>query len=170
MQKQSQELNLKKILRKSLTNAKKIAILSIGSELRADDVAGVLVGRKLEELCKKQIKSKKLKIFHGENSPENLTGEIKQYKPTHLIIIDAADTSAEPGTIDIIDVEQVGGISFTTHLLPIKVMIDYLLQSFKCRVTVLGIQPKSIQFGKSPSNEVLESVDQISQSIKEIIE
>ena len=158
-------LNLKTILEKKLKNAKKIAVLGIGSELRADDAAGFLVAEEL-----KKIKDSKLKVFLGSTAPENLTGEIIRYKPTHIIIIDSVDTDQKPGFILLVDPEEVGGVSFSSHMLPIKMIVDYLLESLKCEIIIIGIQPKILTFGETISKEVKKSAKQISDIIKQILQ
>jgi len=158
-------LNLKTILEKKLKNAKKIAVLGIGSELRADDAAGFLVAEEL-----KKIKDSKLKVFLGSTAPENLTGEIIRYKPTHIIIIDSADTDQKPGFILLVDPEEVGGVSFSSHMLPIKMIVDYLLESLKCEIIIIGIQPKILTFGETISKEVKKSAKQISNVIRQILQ
>ena len=154
-------LNLKKILNQKFKDAKKIAVLGVGSDLRADDAAGILIAEQL----KKEISNSRVKVFLGATAPENLTGEIIRFKPTHLLILDSADISAKPGTIEIIDVDQVRGISFSTHQMPFKVLVDYILNYIKCSIFIIGIQPKSLKFGGSVSKEVLKSVKQVSSAI-----
>jgi len=156
--------NLKTKLKKKLKDAKKIAVLGIGSELRADDVAGLLVAGEL-----KKIKNLKLKVFLGSTAPENLTGEIIKYKPTHIIIVDSVDTDQEPGFILLVDPEEVGGVSFSSHMLPVKMIVDYLLESLKCEIIIIGIQPKTLVFGEAISKEVKKSAKQVSDVIKEIL-
>ena len=112
---------------------------------------------------------KRLEVFLGATAPENLTGEIKKYKPSHLLIIDAADTASKPGTIDLIDPKTVGGISFSTHMMPLKIMVDYMLKSIKCKVIIIGIQPKVLKFGSEPSREAISSAKEIAKTILEII-
>jgi hydrogenase 3 maturation protease len=152
-------------LLQKLDGAKRLAILGIGSELRADDIAGILVAKRIKKLAAGRKSPVKLKILEGGTAPENLTGELKRFKPTHLVIIDAADLGEKPGRIAVMEPDNVSGVSFCTHSLPIKVMTDYLLQSFPCQVTLIGIQPKTLEVGASPSQEVLEAVDMVAAMI-----
>ena len=69
------------ILTKRIHKAKKIGILGIGSELRADDVAGILVAQQIEKSVAEKKLNTELKIFIGATAPENLTGEIKKFAP-----------------------------------------------------------------------------------------
>jgi hydrogenase 3 maturation protease len=159
------------LLRQRLEGAARIGILGVGSELRADDVAGVLVAQRLKELIGDQRRDPgpEMEIFLGGTAPENLTGEIKRFHPTHLVIIDAADLEAEPGMVVLMDPDSIGGTTFCTHSLPLKVMIDYLLESFECHVIILGIQPKSLAVEAPVSPEVRATVESLSQTLSECL-
>lgn len=154
-------LNLKKILKSKLKDAKRIAVLGIGSELRGDDAAGILAAKEIKE-------NSKVKVFLGGAAPENLTGEIKKYKPTHLVIIDSAKLGKKPGTINILDSDKIAGNLFGTHKLPMRVMLDYLSKSINCKTIIIGIQPKSIEFGAQISKEAVNSADKISSAFVSI--
>lgn len=157
----------KTTLKNRLKDASKIAVLGIGSELRGDDAAGMLVARSLsEDSCSKE----RLKIFFGDTAPENLTGEIKKFRPTHLVIVDCADLGQKAGAIKLIMLEEIGGISFSTHRMPPKFLADYLKESISCDILFIGIQPKNIDFGVSLSKEVTDSVKIVSGLIKEVLE
>ncbi|MBU0502864.1 MAG: hydrogenase maturation peptidase HycI [Candidatus Omnitrophota bacterium] len=162
-------INLKKKLKEKLKDAGKIALLGIGSELRSDDAAGILVAKELEEI-QGRIKGKpEFKVFIGGTAPENVTGEIKRFKPTHLIIIDSAEAGEEPGSVMLIDPGEIGGVSFSTHALPSKIMVDYLQDSLKCVIIMLGIQPKTIKFGETVSPAIVGAVKEVVKTLKEII-
>ena len=157
--------SLKDELAARLKGARRVAVLGVGSELRGDDIAGILV---LESLKKsKSIRpSVKLKTFEGSTAPENLTGEIRTFKPTHLIIVDTADIGEKPGTVLLLKADEVGrGISFSTHKIPPKILIDYFTHSLKCEIVIIGIQPKRINFGKPASKAVIASSKSVAASI-----
>ncbi len=156
--------NLKTVLKNKFKDAKRIAVLGIGSSLRSDDAAGLLVAEEL-----KKIRNSKLKVFFGSTAPENLTGEIIKYGPSHIIIIDSVDMDQKPGSILLADPQEVDGISFYSHMLPIKMTIDYLLESIKCEIIIIGIQPKSLEFGETVSGEVKKSAEQIADAIRKIL-
>jgi hydrogenase 3 maturation protease len=158
--------NLKKILAAKLKGAKKIAVLGIGSELRGDDVAGELVAKGLSSSSKKIRSQVRLRFFLGSTAPENLTGEIKKFQPSHIIIIDSADLGKKPGTIRLLSPKQIGGVSFSTHRIPTKVMVDYLLSSLGSKIIIIGIQPKTLLFGLPLSGEVERSVKLLSLALR----
>ena len=157
------------ILKQKLKNADKVAVLGIGSELRGDDVAGVLAARQIEKICKRKATHPQVRVFIGATAPENLSGEIKKFQPTHLIIIDSADIGARPGKIAVINPEDLGGVSFCTHSLPLKVMTDYLLQSLDCRIIIIGIQPGNLAVSANPSQRTIQAVKRLSATITKLL-
>jgi hydrogenase 3 maturation protease len=149
-------------LRALLAGARRIAILAVGSELHGDDRAGLIVAERLSKLL---ASLPMVEIFIGATAPENLTGEIKQYHPSHVILIDAAGLGAAPGAVEIIDFEEITGNSGSTHRLPLKVLVDYMRNSIGCRVAVIGIQPKSMEFGAPLSAEVRAAVGKLVRAL-----
>ena len=161
---------LKKILGSRLSGARRTAVLCVGSELRADDAAGILAASELKAALAGRKRPLAVKIFIGATAPENLTGEIKRYKPSHLVIIDTADLRKRPGTISVFKPEEVGaGVSFSTHKMPAKILVDYLVSSLGCQVTIIGIQPKSIDFGKDISPAVRSSAKKAATALASAI-
>jgi len=157
--------NLKKLLRNKLDKAERIALLGVGSEFRGDDVAGVLVAKSLAS----RIKSRKFKVFLGQTAPENLTGEIRKFRPTHLLIVDAADIGKKAGSVTILCAKDITGAAFSTHRLPVKLIADYLSCAVSCDTIILGIHPESFMFGRMPSAKIRKVVKNISQILEEVI-
>jgi hydrogenase 3 maturation protease len=161
-----------------LKGARRVAVLGVGSDFRGDDVAGIIVLDSLNKAMARSQSSRrfnvgyfvkhniKLKTFEGSTAPENLTGEIKTFKPTHLIIVDTADIGEKPGTVLLLRADEVGrGISFSTHKIPPKILIDYFASSLKCEIIIIGIQPRSIGFGKPASKTVIACAKSVASSI-----
>ena len=151
---------LLQILRNRLLKAERIAVLAVGSEFRGDDASGLLVAKKL--LRKLGSLQGKVKIMLGETAPENFTGEIRAYNPTHLILLDCADCGEKPGTIRFIDKNNIGGLTFSTHMLPLKLMLDFLLRDLSFDLMIIGIQPEEVEFGKPVSLAVKKTVNSLS--------
>jgi hydrogenase 3 maturation protease len=140
--------------------ARRTVLLGVGSELRSDDAAGVLIANRVAELKLPMVWS-----IAGGTAPENLTADVRKLSPTHLLIIDSADMGETPGTIRLIDPDQIGGISFGTHALPLSVLAGYLSRETGCRVIVMGIQPRSLDFDGPLSAEVEEAVKEAVQAL-----
>lgn len=152
-----------------LKGVKRLAVLGAGSVLRADDAAGIMVVEDLKAAYPPE-KYPDVRFFTGETAPENFSGSIKRFCPTHLLIIDAADVGQEPGSIADINPEDVGGPTFCSHMLPLKIMIDYLVSETGAEVTLLGIQSKNIGFDTAMTPEIREAVDEVCEALKQVID
>jgi hydrogenase 3 maturation protease len=161
---------LKNELQRRLRGAKKIAVLGVGSELRGDDAAGIFVCRLIAKKSAKIIASRKLKVFIGLTAPENLTGAIRRFKPTHLIIVDCAKMGKAAGTIRFIDPDDAASAALGTHNMPLKVLADYLTQTIGCAVAIIGIQPQGTFFGKQCSRPVARAVRQFAELVHRVID
>ncbi|MDD4900392.1 MAG: hydrogenase 3 maturation endopeptidase HyCI [Candidatus Omnitrophica bacterium] len=156
-------MNLETSLRKRLKAAKKIAVLGVGSELKGDDAAGMIVAQQIK-------KKKNVKVFLGSSAPENITGEIKKFSPSHLLIIDSAIMQEKEGAIKIFPAQDIAGISFSTHRMPIRILADYLAASIGCDVTFIGIQPQQTEFLSPPGEAVAKSIKRLSGILTDILE
>ena len=159
---------LRKLIRNRISGAGRIAVLGIGSDLRADDVSGMLAARTLKTSLLKKKRSIPIKVFFGATAPENLTGEIKRFRPSQLIIIDTIDAGKKAGSIYTFKPEEIsGGASFSTHKMPAKILVDYLVNSCGCQATIIGIQPKTVKFGESVSGSVKVAAEKVAGMLAE---
>lgn len=165
-------------LAERLRGAQRIAVLAVGSALRGDDVAGLLVAQHVDRLLSREgcehasrrPLAPEIRTFMGETAPENLTGEIKRFAPTHLIVVDAADCWTDVGHVGIIGSDAPSGnLSFSTHSLPLAVMTDYLSRFIQCQVVMIGIQAAARAFGQPPSAQVLASANELAAAIVDVV-
>jgi len=141
------QIHLKQQIHQRLDGAQKIAVLGIGSDMLSDDAAGLLAAQEIAKpRAAAEEKASKIKVFLGGACPENLTGEILKFAPTHIVIIDAADFKKEAGHTALIDPKDIDGVSFSTHRLPTKILVDYLVKSCGAAVIIIGIQPQNLSF------------------------
>ena len=142
-----------------------VAVLGCGSPLRGDDAAGFAVAERLlgfnDVACDVHAacNSRNVRVFLGDVSPENKTGEIKRFNPDLLLIIDAVDMGLEPGAVRIIPTDEIGGVSFSSHILPLPIMMDYLYREVGCLILLLGIQAKSLEFMADMTPDVVDAVN-----------
>lgn len=153
---------LKTFLKEILKN--KLAVLGVGSELRGDDGIGPYLSERLSSFNSESFLS-----INGDLVPENFTRDLRKFQPDNIIIIDAAFMGKSAGDIEIIRINEVTGISFSSHSMPISVLGKYLSQEIGANVYILGIQPINIDFGSEISLEVIEAADKIFEMIKEEI-
>lgn len=160
---------LYEFLTDKLQGVERLAVLGAGSVLRADDAAGVMVVEELMAAYEPQ-KHPNVRFYPGETAPENYSGKIEKFAPTHLLIIDAADLGQEPGRIVEINPNDVGGPTFCSHMLPLKVMIDYLVSETNAAVILLGVQYKSIAFDAPMTPEMQAAVKELYKTISQVID
>lgn len=161
-----------------------MALLAVGSDLRGDDAAGLLVADYLEKDRRLKTDGRSLvsqksaalppsafhsppffQIFRGHTAPENCTGEIKKYAPTHLVIVDAADMRQPPGHVELLESDQIGGLSFSTHQMPLRMLIDYLKTSITFEAIVIAIQPAHLDYDRAVTPAVRRAAHAIARAL-----
>lgn len=137
-------------------------IVGIGNALKGDDAAGPLV-------CE-QLKQAKISacIIDAGTVPENYIQPIIKKAPQNLILIDAIDFNALPGTIEIFKTGQLGSIAISTHSLSPHLFMDMIYQSIKPQMHCIGIQPTHTQLGRPVSIEVSEAIELLCNILREI--
>lgn len=141
-----------------------VVVLGVGSDLKSDDAAGLRVAERLARLNLPGVHA-----LSCGTAPENAAGEIRRLGPSDLVIVDSADLGEAAGAARLVPPEKVGGVSFSTHALPIRVLSDYLRQEVGCRVTILGVQPRTLRFGETLSPEVERAVDGVVLALGEVL-
>ncbi len=142
----------------------RIVLMGIGNELRHDDGVGQIIIKRLHECARDTIA-----VINCKDVPENFTGYVKRFKPTHVILIDAVDFGANPGDVDIFEIQDIESSGITTHKASLTVIADYLLQETAARIFVIGIQPANSSFGTGLSLDVKNAVDLIVESLRTVL-
>jgi len=130
-------------LRASLTptaadGSLRLALMGIGHELCGDDAAGLELAARLRAAAGPRDG---LLILEAGPAPENFTGPLRRFRPDLVLLVDAAQMDAAPGTLAWVDPCAVQGISASTHTLPLDLLSIYLRSELGCQVALLGIQP-----------------------------
>jgi hydrogenase 3 maturation protease len=147
-------------LRQLISRQNRIAILGIGNPLRSDDAAGVLVARRLvDSVLIRDLDS--VLVIDAGHAPENTTGNLRRFGPQVVLLIDAAEMGEAPGTVRWVGMEEIDGMSASTHTLPLSMLAKYLILELGCEVKILGLQPQSTEIGETVSREVLQAIDEI---------
>ena len=130
-------------------------IVGIGNRLRGDDGVGPEILKRL----KNQIPT--LLLFDVGQVPENYLGKIVKQRPDTIVLIDAVDLGASPGTINIIEKDDIKDESLSTHNISLKLVVKYLQKETSADVFLLGIQPKTTEFGREISEPIRESLEKV---------
>ncbi|XRP96490.1 hydrogenase maturation peptidase HycI [Methanocaldococcus sp. 16A] len=164
---------MKEILLDKLKGCKKLVIMGIGNELKGDDAVGIYVIKKLMEYFKidkerELVNIKNLYLINAGTVPDFFTDVLKEINPTHILIIDCALMDKDVGEVKIIKEDEIINYSFSTHTLPLSIIVKYLKKFINTEIIILGIQPKIIDFCPI-SEEVKLAGNKLSHIIIEII-
>jgi hydrogenase 3 maturation protease len=152
----SWEVELKKWLQK----CSKLAILGIGNSLRGDDALGLEVLKLLHGNVPKRVK-----LIESGTVPENFTGEVEQFKPSHVLLIDAASLEAKPGAVKLVPSQDIAGLAISTHALPLSMFAEVVQSSVKTRILLLGVQPKRVDFIEGLTPEVEKATKEVARRL-----
>jgi len=132
----------------------KTVIVGIGNTLKGDDAAGPLVCQQLTgKVC--------AELIDAGTVPENYIQPVIKKAPQNLLIIDAIDFGASPGTIEIFKPEQLNSFVFSTHTLSPRLFAEMVTRNIKVDVCFVGIQPAQIQLGQPVSAPVSKAVQSL---------
>jgi hydrogenase 3 maturation protease len=137
-------------------------IVGIGNILKADDGTGPLV---CEQLGRAKVCAD---LIDAGTVPENYIQPIIKKAPQNLLVIDAIDFGASPGTIKIFEPKQLNSHTISTHTLSPRLFVDMVCQNIKLDVYFVGIQPAQIQLGQSVSKQVSQAIQKLCRALTDI--
>lgn len=133
--------------------------------MMGDDAAGMLV---VQQLKASLPANSLLCVVEGGPAPENCTGTIRKLSPGMVILIDAGDFHASPGSVGLFTAKEAVGISAFGHSLPLHVIGGFIESELNCPVLLLLIQPESIAYDQATTPRVNDAVQQVSQMFLEL--
>ncbi len=140
-----------------LKNATQAVVIGVGSEMRGDDAAGIEVVKAL----RRRLKSPRVLLIEAGVAPENYTSQVRRFKPSHVVLVDATDFNAKPGDVVIAEPGAITGQSISTHTVPLSALCGYLREQTGSEVILVGIQPELSKMGAKMSVPVKFSVNKI---------
>ena len=143
-------------------------VLGIGNRLGGDDAAGTHVVDMLNRRRKRSMGSSMPEIVAIDTgtAPESYTSVIREHRPDLLIMVDAADMGLPPGTLRIIPPEKISVLSFSTHHMPLSMLVSYV-NEFCGKILLVGVQPEGTEMNKYLSKVVRKSVKELVELIQE---
>ncbi len=152
-------------LKNWLSNAQKVVIAGIGNPLRKDDFVGVEIVRNLQNKV-----SPSVYLIECETVPESFIEPIIEFKPTHVLIIDAAMLNLNPGSSKLIEPGQmVKQTAISTHALPLQIFCEYLAKTTGAEIALLVIQPKDASFGEGLTTELRKTAVKLTNLLSRIL-
>ncbi len=138
------------------SDAQRVVIAGIGNPLRKDDSIGIEIVRKLRRIVPEDVF-----IVECETVPENFIEQITEFKPTHILIIDAACIGLKPGSSKLMDPDQIPESAISTHALPLQIFCGYLALTTKAKLSLLLIQPLNTCFGEGLTSGLEKSAEKM---------
>ena len=145
----------------------RIAVLGIGNLLLSDDGVGVHVIKKLQE------------EYEFPDSVELIDGGTKGLDllplfegKDKILIVDAANFRKEPGTIDTVEGDKIPAFlssKLSVHQigLPDTLFAAKLMDIAPAEMSLIGIQPKSMETGVELSEEIKDRMEQLINKVLE---
>jgi len=134
-------------------------IWGLGNELLGDDAAGVLLARKLQKDPPSWCT-----VYECGVTPENFLKTIDPKNTKTLLIVDAADLGAEPGSTLLLSLDDEESVNFSSHGLPLGLMLAPYKDSVE--IILIAIQPASLELGRPLSEPVARAIDMIEEKIR----
>jgi hydrogenase 3 maturation protease len=153
----SGKYNVQKELKKWLSDARRVVVAGIGNSIRMDDFVGVKIVQDLQGKV-----SERVYLIECETVPESFIQQIIDFKPSHVLLIDAAILGLEPGKARLINPDQLTMLpAFSTHMLPLRIFCDCLAKTTDAKIALLLIEPEATDFGEGLTPEIGASAREI---------
>jgi len=143
---------------------RRVVLMGVGNPMRGDDGVGVAIIQRLQE---NPIPS--VMLLNTETVPESYIGKVESHRPTHVLLVDAANFGGRPGDTRLIDSQHIGGQAVSTHSLPLTIFITYIEKSLGIKVLLLGVQPKTVAFGEGMTSELAEASKRIAETLRRML-
>ena len=161
-------------LKEQLANAiqGKVVVMGIGNPCRGDDAAGSMVAQKLSVLWHGHLGHDALgvRVIDAQEVPENYVCQVVGESPDTVVLIDSVDLESAPGSVALLDKDQVADYWPSTHRMPLSLLMDYLVRETHARIFLMAIQPRHSAFMQPMTGEVHASVASIAGILNDVLE
>ena len=141
-------------------------VIGVGNELKADDGIGIRVAKQLQQ---DGLPGKDIMVIPAD-VPENYIQPIAKFRPELLVLVDTADFKGKAGEIRAIKDQEISKVFTNTHSVPLILFLEAIRKSSpKTKTIFIGIQPKTMDFGKPMSREVRQAGNKAMDAIKKIV-
>lgn len=129
----------------------KTLIIGVGNTLRGDDGLGPFL---INQLNGKIIAD----LLDAGEIPESYLGRIIDSQPDTIIVVDAVDMQASPGTIAIVEIEELAKVSWSTHRLSLALFMKYVQENTSSVIFLVGVQPGTTELGRKMTPPIEETL------------
>ena len=138
-----------------------VVVMGIGNPCRGDDAAGSLVAQQISD-------APGVRVIDAQDVPENYLRQVVGEEPDTVVLIDSVDLDSAPGSVALLDKDQVAGYWPSTHRVPLSLLMNYLERETHARIFLIAIQPRQTAFLQSLSEEVHASVAGIADVLNDV--
>ena len=132
----------------------KTILWCIGSPILLDDGAGPALFSELEAFPAEGVVP-----VNCETTPENWIAPLSKNPPLVLMVADAADMGLPGGSVRRMNLEDTGGVTFSSHGIPLSLLLEPFRDTME--IIVIGIQPARRGFGDRLSPEAADAVKRV---------
>jgi hydrogenase maturation protease len=158
---------VKEFFTNNFNRKQKVALVGIGNQDRHDDYVGVFIIQTLQQMG---LQKENLLLVEAGDAPSNFISEIHDWLPDCVIMVDAVDAKTPPGTLLIIQKEQLHSHSVDSHSNAKILLLDFLLGLIPhLQIVILGIQVQDITFGQELSKEVRASAEWLAECLFKVL-
>jgi hydrogenase 3 maturation protease len=159
------EYNVQDALEKWFAGADRVVVAGIGNSIRRDDFLGVKIVQDMQGKVPKNVC-----LIECETVPETFMSEIIDFKPSHVLLVDAALLGLKPGEIRLVFPEQVAAFpAVTTHFLPLRIFCEYITKMTGAKIAFLLVEPENTEFGEGLTPKVQAVTDKLTGNLIDLL-
>jgi hydrogenase 3 maturation protease len=148
----------------------RVVVMGIGNPERGDDGAGLRVAELLAgSLEGVDPDGRRVTVLLAGDVPESFLGPATAARPDVILLVDAADMRAEPGSAALLEPEDLPGGTAFTHRTPLTLVAAFLSLETGADILLLAIQPRSLEWGDPMTPEVEETVRHLADVLAEVL-
>ena len=157
--------NVQDALEKWFSGADRVVVAGIGNPIRRDDFVGVKIVQDLQGKVPQNVC-----LLECETVPESFMQDIVDYKPSHVLLVDAAVLGLKPGETRLVFPEQITDFpAVTTHVLPLRIFCEYITKMAEAKIALLLIEPQDTEFGEGLTAPVQATEEKIAKLLIELL-
>lgn len=140
----------------------RVVIAGIGNRMRGDDALGPALIDRLHGRVDAGL-------VDCAEVPERYLGAIAERGPDGILLVDAVDLGAAPGSVALLGEGELPDRMGTTHNTPLKVLVAYLAAETGARVKLLAVQPATLALGAPMSQGVEATLDALAELVPVVL-
>ncbi len=150
-------------VRAALAPEGRTLLITLGSEIRADDGVGPYVSARV------RFTGPDLRLIEAGTTPENIAQMAIDWKPDKIILLDAADFGGAAGELRVVPLEAINRFTvLSTHSFPLSVTFSIVKEDTGAELVIVGVQVKKLDHAEGLSPEVEETASKLAAYFNKI--